>query len=211
MKIYLSASNQTDNMYNTQAQMSECDVCYLIAQKTQDYLSSINGIECKLGGKHDTMANKVKASNDFKADYHLCIHTNAGGGKGTEVYIAPKNINDTIVNKVYKNVANLTPNPDRGIKNGLHLYEVKYTNANVKCIYLEVEFHDSYGDWIFDNVDKIAFAIASAFGQIKDVNYVTSDNLFKVQLGAFTTLERAERYSKELKNKYNIDTYIVKP
>lgn len=211
MKIYLSASNQTDNIYNTKAQMSECDVCYLIAQKTQDYLSSINGIECKLGGKHDTMTNKVKASNDFESDYHVCIHTNAGGGKGTEVYIAPKNIDDVIVNKVYKNVSTLTPNPDRGIKNGLHLYEVKYTNANVKCIYLEVEFHDSYGDWIFDNVDKIAYAIASAFGQIKDVNYVTSDNLFKVQLGAFTTLERAERYSKELKNKYNIDTYIVKP
>lgn len=208
MKIYLSASNQTDNMYNTQAQMSECDVCYLIAQKTQDYLSSINGIECKLGGKHDTMANKVKASNDFKADYHLCIHTNAGGGKGTEVYIAPKNINDTIVNKVYQNVAKLTPNPDRGLKNGLNLYEIKYTN---KGIYIEVEFHDSYGDWIIENVDEIAYAIASAFGQVKDSNDVNSYNLFKVQVGAFTTLERAERYSKELKNKYNIDTYIVKP
>ena len=209
MKIYLSASNQTDNMYNTQAQMSECDVCYLIAQKTQDYLSSINGIECKLGGKHETMASKVKASNDFKTDYHICIHTNAGGGKGTEVYIAPKNINDTIVNKVYQNVAKLTPNPDRGIKNGLNLYEVKYTNA--KCIYVEVEFHDSYGDWIFENVDEIAYAIASAFGQVKDLNDVNSCNLFKVQVGAFTTLERAERYAKELKSKYNIDTYIVKP
>ena len=97
MKIYLSASNQTDNMYNTQAKMTECDVCYLNARKTQDYLSSIDGIECKLGSKHDTMVNKVKASNDFKADYHVCIHTNAGGGKGTEVYIAPKNINDVII------------------------------------------------------------------------------------------------------------------
>ena len=209
MKIYLSASNQTDNMYNTRAQMSECDVCYLIAQKTQDYISSINGIECKLGDKHDTMANKVKASNDFKADYHVCIHTNAGGGKGTEVYIAPKNRDDVIVNKVYKNVANLTPNPDRGIKNGLSLYEVKYTNA--KCIYIEVEFHDSYGDWIFENVDEIAYAIASAFCQVKVTNVVNSNNLFKVQVGAFTTLERAERYSKELKSKYNIDSYIVKP
>ena len=209
MKIYLSASNQTNNIYNTHAQMSECDVCYLIAQKTQDYISSIDGIECKLGGKHDTMVNKVKASNDFKSDYHLCIHTNAGGGKGTEVYIAPKNINDPIVNKVYQNVAILTPNQDRGIKSGLFLYEVKYTNA--KCIYIEVEFHDSYGDWIFENVDEIAYAIASSFGQVKETNVVNSHNLFKVQLGAFTTLERAERYSKELKNKYNIDTYIVKP
>ena len=209
MKIYLSASNQTDNKYNTQAQMSECDVCYLIAQKTQDYLSSINGIECKLGGKHDTMASKVKASNDFESDYHVCIHTNAGGGKGTEVYIAPKNINDTIVNKVYQNVAKLTPNPDRGIKNGLFLYEVNYTNA--KCIYLEVEFHDSYGDWIFENIDEIAYAIASSFGKVMETKVVNSKNLFKVQVGAFTTLERAERCKKELKSNYNIDTYIVKP
>ena len=209
MKIYLSASNQTDNIYNTKAKMSECDVCYLIAQKTQDYLSSINGIESKLGGKHDTMASKVKASNDFEANYHVCIHTNAGGGKGTEVYIAPKNINDTIVNKVYKNVANLSPNPDRGIKNGLNLYEVKYTNA--KAIYIEVEFHDSYGDWIFENIDEIAYAIASSFGKVELYKTVNSNNLFKVQVGAFTTLERAERYSKELKSKYNIDTYIVKP
>ena len=209
MKIYLSASNQTDNIYNTQAKMSECDVSYLIAQKTQDYLSSINGIESKLGGKYDTMASKVKASNEFGSDYHISIHTNAGGGKGTEVYIAPKNINDVIVNKVYQNVAILTPNPDRGIKNGLNLYEVKYTNA--KAIYIEVEFHDSYGDWILENVDKIAYAIASSFGQLKETNVVNSNTLFKVQVGAFTTLERAERYSKELKSKYNIDTYIVKP
>ena len=209
MKIYLSASNQTDNIYNTQAKMSECDVCYLIAQKTQDYLSSINGIECKLGGKHDTMTSKVKASNDFEAEYHICIHTNAGGGKGTEVYIAPKNINDVIVNKVYKNVSNLTPNPDRGIKTVLYLYEVNYTNA--KCIYIEVEFHDSYGDWIFKNVDEIAYAIASSFGKVELYNTVNSNNLFKVQVGAFTTLERAEIYKKELKSKYNIDTYIVKP
>ena len=209
MKIYLSASNQTDNIYNTQAKMSECDVSYLIAQKTQDYLSSINGIESKLGGKYDTMASKVKASNEFGSDYHISIHTNAGGGKGTEVYIAPKNINDVIVNKVYQNVAILTPNPDRGIKNGLNLYEVKYTNA--KAIYIEVEFHDSYGDWILENVDKIAYAIASSFGQVKETNVVNSNTLFKVQVGAFTTLERAERYSKELKSKYNIDTYIVKP
>ena len=75
MKIYLSASNQTDNIYNTQAQMSECDVCYLIAQKTQDYLSSIDGIECKLGGKHDTMTNKVKASNDFANEISEFIKT----------------------------------------------------------------------------------------------------------------------------------------
>ena len=209
MKIYLSASNQTDNIYNTQAKMSECDVCFLIAQKIQDYLSSINGIESKLGGKHDTMASKVKASNEFGSDYHICIHTNAGGGKGTEVYIAPKNINDTIVNKVYKNVANLTPNPDRGIKNGLFLYEVNHTNA--KCIYIEVEFHDSYGDWIFENIDEIAYAIASSFGKVELYTTVNSNNLFKVQVGAFTTLERAERYKKELKSKYNIDTYIVKP
>ena len=60
-------------------------------------------------------------------------------------------------------------------------------------------------------MDEIAYAIAASFGQVKDLNDVNSCNLFKVQVGAFTTLERAKRYSNELKSKYNIDTYIVKP
>lgn len=214
MKIYLSPSNQTNNMYNDGIH-NEQQVCYLIAQKIQDYLSNVNGIDVKLGKPHDTIAQRVKESNQWGADYHIPIHTNAGGGHGCEIYVYKDNINNEIINEIYKNISKLTPTEDRGIKISNSLYEIKYSTG--KCCYIETAFHDTEGDWIFNNVDEIAYSVASAIvskvdkSQIFDVIRIPitkSDNLFHVQLGAFTTLERAESYAKELKNKYGLNTFI---
>lgn len=210
MKIYLSASNQFDNLYNY-GNHTEGEVCHLIAQKVYDFLKPHHDV--KLGGLRDTMSNKVKESNLFGSDYYICIHTNAGGGEGTEVFCYPSRLNDKYVQSVYKSVASLTPTNDRGIKTNTTFYEIKNTNAI--CIYIECEFHDTHGDWIYNNVDQIAFAIASAFlneeqkKTLTKVDLTDSTNLWKVQLGAFTTKERAENYAKELNEKYGISTYIT--
>ena len=212
MKIYLSPSNQTNNLYND-GKHTEQEVCYLIAQKVQDYLENTD-IDVKVGNPHDTIAQRVTQSNSWGADYHIPIHSNAGGGKGCEIFMWNANIKDTIANNIYENISNLSPWEDRGIKTRTDLYEIKYSTG--KCIYIETEFHDTNGDWILDNVDELAFAISHGIcnnvkENIKEVVKVaptTSYDLWKVQLGAFTTKERATAYAKELEKKYGLKTFV---
>lgn len=205
MRIFLSPSNQTHNIYKD-GKSTECDVCYLIAQKTQNYLSKEH--EVKLGMKNATLAQRCFDSDTFGADYHICIHTNAGGGEGTEVYCHPKNTSNQYVKAVYNNVANLTPTKDRGIKASSTLFEINHPKAIT--IYIECEFHDTHGDWIIENVDKIACAIAQAFvKEIDEAPIMEHTPLYKVQCGAFIDKDRATTYAKHL-NSLGIETYIVK-
>lgn len=207
MKIYLSASNQFDNLYND-GKHTEGDVCYMIAQKAMDYIGTNHIV--KLGGRNASMMSKIAESNAFGADYHVCIHTNAGGGEGTEVFCWPGNQSDKYVKRVYEKVSEASPGNDRGIKTSKTLAEISRTNAT--CIYVECEFHDTRGDWIFNNVERLGYCIANAFVDFIDMPVMeptTERSLYKVQCGAFTTRERAEYYKNELKIKYGLDCFIV--
>lgn len=214
MRIYLSPSNQTNNRY-ADGKHTEQEVCYLIAQKVQDYLCSF-GVECKLGKPLDSIAQRVKESNQYKPNYHICIHTNAGGGSGCEVFCFKGNEKEEHVKKVYENLSIITPSNDRGIKDGSNLYEVKYTDS--VCIYCECMFHDnpSESKYILSHIDDIAHAIALSFTTSReDVQnllhepILNTTNYWRVQVGAFTSEDRAKAFSKELKTKYGLDTYIV--
>lgn len=210
MRIYISPSNQTDNIYND-GKTSEADACYLIGQKVADFLSKAH--DTKLASKTSTLTTRCKESDTYKADYHLCIHTNAGGGQGTELYCWPTNYNDKYIKAVYNNVSTLTPTRDRGIKDGSKLLECKTPKA--KTCYVECEFHDTHGDWILNNITQIAWAIASAFltpsekvDAMKEIPATTNKNIWRVQCGAFTSKERAEQYAAELKAK-KIDCFVT--
>ena len=86
MKIYLSPSNQTNNLYNDGR--TECDVCFETAQILYELLSDV-GVDVYLAGKSDTLAQRITQSNKLKCDYHIPIHTNAGGGSGTRIFVYP--------------------------------------------------------------------------------------------------------------------------
>lgn len=212
MKIFLSPSSQYDNKYNY-GNHTEGEVCRLIAEKVQDLLCS-SGVDCKIGS-NTSMYDRVKESNDWKPDFHVCIHTNASNGNahGTEVFVYNTVSYPPEASKVLANLVKLT-GCSRGIKSGSNLYECKATYS--KAIYLECEFHDCVdkahgGQWIWEHMNDIAYAIASAFCDCTEhAENLSQDNnsLWRVQLGAFTTKERAEAYARELKTKYGLETYV---
>jgi len=207
MKIFLSPSSQYDNPYNY-GNYNEGTVCRLIAEKTQDLLNSIDGIECKIGS-NTSMYDRVRESNEWKADLHICLHTNAYNKQahGTECFVYNTVSYSPYASKILKNIVKLT-GVDRGIKSGTSLYEVKATTCT--CLYYELEFHDSNGQWIVENINELAFAIASAFGDCTPQAEEQNTNvLYCVQLGAFSTRERAEAYAKQLQKNYKLDTYLV--
>ena len=78
-KIYLSPSNQDGNLY-AYGNTNEMEQCNRIAVCAAEHLTR-NGYTVKRAPKGQKMNTSIKESNDWKADLHIPIHTNAGGGK----------------------------------------------------------------------------------------------------------------------------------
>lgn len=202
MKVYLSPSSQFGNAYSG-VNAVEGNVCNEIAKYAEVALKR-NGIEVKRGDSTKTsMEERVDESNKWGADYHIPIHTNAGGGQGTEVFAWPTTI-DKVVESIYDNVAKVSPGKDRGIKDGSGLYEVNSTNA-IAC-YIECEFHDTYGNWIVNHTEEMGEAIAKGVCDGIGVTYIKEEKsepvngkLYRVQVGAFTDKKNAERLVETLK------------
>jgi len=97
-------------------------------------------------------------SNNFDADIHVPIHSNAGGGVGTEVYAYGPNTNSEILAKsLYNQIAPLSPGADRGVKYNKNLYEVG-DRVNATSALIELGFHDNQADatWLAYNHEMIA-------------------------------------------------------
>lgn len=173
-KIYLSPSNQYANTYSY-GNTTEMEQCNKIAVAAESALKRC-GFEVKRAPKGQNMYTSINESNNFKADVHVCIHTNAGGGKGTNVFVY--NNSDTnlkYAKPVYDELVKLT-GKGRGIKTYPELAEINQTNA--KCVYCECEFHDNAerAKWIVNNTTKIGEAIAKGICKAFGVTYKTASS-----------------------------------
>lgn len=202
MKIYISPSSQTANMYSGQ-NISEAVACRKIGEHLENALKR-NGVTVKLANANLTYQERVAESNAWEADYHVAIHTNAGGGKGTRLFCTESTSNLDITKAVFESVAALTPtDPDKIVKN-CSLYEIKKTT--MPCLYIEVEFHDNenLAKWILDNEENIAESICKGLVGDKYIGeHPTNENtsngvLYRVQVGAFKNKDNAERLVEQL-------------
>lgn len=217
MKVYLSPSDQWSNTVAT-GKHSEAKHCIEIAKVCEKYLK-VNNIDVKVGdaSKESTYPNRVRESNNWKADLHIPIHTNAGGGKGTQVLCHPSSVNDKFVKSIYNEVANLTPTADRGITTSTNLYEINETVC--VCCYIEVEFHDntSTEKWIDENIANIGKAIARGvtnalgltFKNEVTTNVTTNERVYRVQVGAYKIRDNAVKMQNQLK-KSGYSSFITK-
>lgn len=157
-KIYLSPSNQYDNIY-AYGNTNEMEQCNRIAEAAEKYLK-LNGFEVKRAPKKQNMYTSINESNNWKADVHICIHTNAGGGHGCEVYTYSGASRELKYAKpIYNEIAGITPYSDRGLKVAQFAELVQTTAIAVYC---ECAFHDNYDEakWIVEHTDELGKAIA---------------------------------------------------
>lgn len=215
-KIFLSPSNQTDNRYAA-GNTTEANQCGLIAQAAEKMLKRC-GFDVKLLHYYD-MATKVKVANDWNADLYVPIHTNAFNRKvgGTRIfYYAENGEGHKAAKCVYKYLKPLSPGTSDNITPNPELYEVKYPEA--PTVYVEAEFHDNaeYADWIIDNINPIAEAITKGICEHFGVKFVeepkptikpAEEVLYRVQVGAFSKRENAEKLLAKLKE-VGIEGYI---
>jgi len=156
-KIYISPSSQPENKYaygntNEQEQCNKIALeCVKIAKRC--------GFEAKTNTNSD-MYGRVKESNDWDADVHIPIHTNAANGKvqGTRLFsFDAKGTGYKVCQSIMKTLAPITPGTSDSIT-VQSFYEI--TNANAPTAYIEVAFHDNVEEakWIISHTKEIAEA-----------------------------------------------------
>ena len=189
-----------------------------IADKIEKLLSGYTGYELirtddTTGKKEIGLTARTNAANNFKADFYLSIHHNAGinGGKGggivAYVYKNPQAASVEWQKELYNALISAT-----GLKGNRsnplpksNLHEVRETK--MPAVLLELGFMDSATDVpvILSEAyaDKCAAAIVSVLvkrgGLVKKAAEQPS-KIWRVQVGAYSKKENAEKMQKALKN-----------
>jgi N-acetylmuramoyl-L-alanine amidase len=104
------------------------------------------------------LAYRCAIANQNQTELHLCIHFNAGGGEGTEVY-AVSSKGKEFAQKILSAICSLGY-INRGVKDGSHLYVVNQTD--MPCCLVECSFVDNTNDMSKYNADSLANAIVKA-------------------------------------------------
>ena len=174
-KIYLSPSDQTANKY-AYGSTNEAVQCRRIADALEKALKRC-GFAVK-NNKTDSMQARVRESNDWGADLHVPLHTNAYNGKvsGTRIFTYDNSGKGyKCAKKVFRFLAPVTPGASENISVDAELYEAKYTAA--PCVYIESEFHDVaiVAKWIIEHVEDIAEAICKGICAYFDLKYVADE------------------------------------
>ena len=215
-KIYVSPSDQAGNTY-AYGNTNEMVQCQKIAGLLVAALERC-GFEAKTSyeqGKQE-MYNRVKESNAWVADLHICIHTNAFNTKvaGTRVfYYAKPGRSYDAAKAVYDVLAPITPGKSDNLTPKPQFYEMNKTAA--PAVYVEAEFHDNRdaAKWIVEHPTEIAEAICKGVCNYFGVSYSGQDKpvepvepskapMYRIfvkgeQVGAFRVLDNLLAMAKD--------------
>jgi N-acetylmuramoyl-L-alanine amidase len=162
--VYISPSTQDHNM--TVLGNSEEDQMQklgrIIAERLQAY-----GVTVFRNDPNMELAQVIVHSNSCNPDLHLALHSNAGGGTGTETWVYKTGTNSERFGRLLQDkVVAVLGLKDRGLKDatlpGQRKGEVIRTNAT--AVLIELYFHDNPGDQqrFNERHDEVVEAIVSA-------------------------------------------------
>lgn len=216
-KIYFSPSDQTRNTYAA-GNTTEAIQCRQIALYAVEAAKrcGFEALTDAVSGGDDAMDKRIQQSNDWGADVHIPIHTNAFNGQvmGTRMFCYDTSGEGyKLCKAIMDTLSPITPGESDNIT-AKHYDEVLYANA--PTVYIEVGFHDNNveAQWIIDHKREIAEAIVKGLCNYYGVAYVTPDDqgktaaptastggnmLYRVQVGAFEVRANAEALRDKLK------------
>lgn len=168
ISIYLNPSVQTKNMYiNNLGSEAENmrDIAELMYKELK--LVSYIDIEANIAKNGLSLSQSVNQSNSRKRHIHFALHSNAGGGQGTEIYT--KGSNKTFATTMYESFLELGNFKRRGVKDGTHLYEIKNVKADHVAL-IEFAFHDNLKEAKFIVENKALIANQMAKSILKNID-----------------------------------------
>lgn len=198
----LVESNETRNIANEFKKLAE-KFGHTVILTNVDSASNVS----------ESLSTRVNIERKYNADWFVSIHLNAGGGRGTEVYIAPNsggmyasqdsyNINRNKASDVSKAISSELGLPNRGVKED-NFYVL--VNTKARAMLVEACFVDST-----DNSSYSAYKVAKGLlygltGEkvVEEVKPPTSqsDVLYRVCVGSYSVRDNAEKMKKELEGK----------
>ena len=172
MKIYLSPSAQPANNYAA-GDTNEQVQCNRIAEAAKTALERC-GFTVRKAPEGQEYKDNVSESNAWGAELHIPIHTNAGGGAGTVVFVhGGTAMQMQYAQPIYDEVQAISPGTTNyGVRVNSGLYELKYTTAT--AVYVECEFHDraDLAAWIIEHTAELGEAIARGVCKGAGVRYI---------------------------------------
>lgn len=173
MKIYISPSDQVRNLYSYGG-TNEAAQCRKIAAACKSALERCGfEVRTNFADGSDAMYERVRESNAWGADVHLCIHTNAGGGSGCVVFVSKLDDRHKKYGQaVYDAVSAITVANERYGVRSANFYEIKKTSG--LCVYCECEFHDNARDarWIVEHTADIGEALCRGICNATGIKYI---------------------------------------
>jgi N-acetylmuramoyl-L-alanine amidase len=194
--VYLSASVQEKNATVLPGKTEESimqefarNIALAIQRRTDQ-------IDIHLNRPEMTLAEVIADSNNRHPDLHLALHSNAGGGSGTETWAWPAGTNSyAFATLLQRKVVSALGLPDRGVKDGREKKLAEVVKTNSTAVLIEVFFHDNESDMArfrerYAEVrDAIADAVIYWFG-IGEVSELEKLRKFKADVeAAFKRLE----------------------
>lgn len=163
LNIYINPSVQTKNMYYNNV-TTEAIMMNKIADEMYNYLKNNPKFNIYINNRYLNLTSSVKEINSLNIDYHIALHSNAGGGKGSECY----HYNSyNFAQKLLKKFDMMHSFPSRGVKDGSHLYELKKSKAKNKVL-IELLFHDNKieSEFIQKNYKQIGLNLAKTIEEL---------------------------------------------
>ena len=185
-----------------------------------------NGVEVKMSrakDEYDPLSEEIEECNAFNPDLAIDVHNNAGGGDGFEAFYHYRGgTSKVLAQNIEKEIIKIGQN-SRGIKIRLNEFGSDYFGfiRRTKCpaVIVEGVFVDNKTDAAIADTasEQKAFGYAYAKGILatlgitpKTENKATSNELYKVQIGAYSDKSNAEAQLKKAKEAGFKDAYITK-
>ena len=198
MKIYLSPSMQDYNRYAA-GDTTEMRQCSRIAEAAEKALLRC-GFEVKRAPMGQSAERNVADSNAWNADFHIPIHTNAGGGKGCVIFLSELSGEKyNYARAIYNAVDSVTLYRSVYGVRAQSFYETNATKA--PCLYVECEFHDNpeLARWIIGNTVTLGEAICRGICKAAGKEYIQEDE----NMERWQSLEEIPDGYREIAQRYS--------
>lgn len=203
--VYLSPSTQEKNIgvgsYGTEEAMMN-----KVADVIQKVLE-LHLVKVYRNKPEWTLSQVVADSNIKNPDIHFAVHSNAGGGRGCEVYCHKfGGSGEKLASAIYEELSTLTPTKDRGVQEGFnfygpgkHMYEIAKTDAPAALV--EIAFHDNPEDatWIASHIEIIGAALAKGVLKYFNIPYkeCSTDTVSSIEVLHEFGIIQSQDYWKE--------------
>ena len=191
----------------------------LIACKNVLERHGVNVVASRLKDENDDVYEEVREANASGAEIAVSFHANAGGGDGFEAFYFTGDVKGEKLAKLGEKYVKLLGQNSRGVKSGNKLYFVKKTTMT--AVLFESFFLDNAKDNVIGDTvaEQQAFGVAYAKAILEylGIGYkdeaapeksTETNKLYRVQVGAYSVRENAERKLNELKSA-GFDGFIV--